>query len=335
MNNNSNIINNINEIIKIFDNSKKIIISTHFNPDGDAIGSALALWNYFQINNKDALIIIADDVPKNMQFLEGANKILKFNPKTNIHHIKQADLIILEDMNDYSRSVMLADELQEANAQKIVIDHHIGMNINSNNSLIDSNSSSTGELIWRIFSQISDFKLTKAIAEALYVAIATDTGNFRFPKTTAVLHRIIAELIEGGANPNYLYENVYNQNSFTQMRLLGRALSNLKLLYQGKVCLMALSEKDFRETQTNYRDTEFFVEKTLSIEKVKVGILISEVYQRGEFKISLRSKDDYNVQKVAFALGGGGHINAAGITLKSQSMDNAIDTVLRNIQQIV
>ncbi|HRS01608.1 MAG TPA: bifunctional oligoribonuclease/PAP phosphatase NrnA [Bacteroidota bacterium] len=335
MNNNLIQINNIYEITKIFENSKKIIISTHNNPDGDAIGSALALWNYFIGNKKDAWIIISDDVPKNMQFLEGADRILKFYQKSNLHHIKQADLIVLVDMNDYGRSMMLAEHIQESNATKIIIDHHPGMNINSIHSLVDSNASSTGEIIWRILSQVPDFKVTKPIAEALYVAIATDTGNFRFPKTTSQLHRIIAELIDAGADPSYLYENVYNQKSINQMRLLGRALSNLKLLFQDRVCLMSISEKDFRETQTSYQDTEFFVEQTLSIEKVKIGILLSEIYQCGEYKISLRSKDDFDVQKVAFSLGGGGHFNAAGITLKAQSLDDAIDTLLRNLQKII
>jgi phosphoesterase RecJ-like protein len=119
------------------------------------------------------------------------------------------------------------------------------------------------------------------------------------------------------------------------MRLLGRSLANVKILFNDKVCLMAISEKDFRETQTTYQDTEFFVEQTLSIEKVKIGILISEIYQRSEYKISLRSKDDYDVQKVAYLLGGGGHLNAAGITLKSQSLNDAIDTLLRNLQKII
>lgn len=335
MNNNINEINNIHEITKIFENSEKIIISTHFNPDGDAIGSALALWNYLKEHNKDATIIIADDVPKNMRFLAGADKIMKFNSKTNLHLIKQADIIVLVDMNDYSRSMGLADVFKEANAKKIVIDHHIGININTNYSLIDTNASSTGELIWRIISHTSGLKLSKPIAEALYVAIATDTGNFRFPKTNAQLHRIIADLLDSGADPTYLYENVYNQKSINQMRLLGRSLANVKILFNDKVCLMAISEKDFRETQTSYQDTEFFVEQTLSIEKVKIGILISEIYQRSEYKISLRSKDDYDVQKVAYLLGGGGHLNAAGITLKSQSLNDAIDTLLRNLQKII
>ena len=335
MNNNTNEINNIHEITKIFENSEKIIISTHFNPDGDAIGSALALWNYLKENDKNAAIIISDEVPKNMQFLSGADKVVKYNPKSNLHLIKQADAIVLVDMNDYGRAMMLADAFRESNAKKIVIDHHIGININTNYSLIDTNASSTGELIWRIFSQISEGKISKPIAEALYVAIATDTGNFRFPKTTSQTHNIIAGLIDAGADPNYLYENVYNQKSINQMRLLGRSLANVRILIDDKVCLMAISEKDFRETQTTYQDTEFFVEQTLSIEKVKIGILISEVYQRGEYKISLRSKDDYNVQKVAYALGGGGHLNAAGITLKSHSLEDAIDTLLRNLQKII
>ena len=147
MNNNINHINNLHEITNIFENSQKIIISTHFNPDGDAIGSALALWNYFNENNKDALIMISDDVPKNMRFLSGADKILKFHQKSKLHLIKEADLIILVDMNDYGRSMMLADAFRESNAQKIVIDHHLGFNINSNHNYIDTNASSTGELI--------------------------------------------------------------------------------------------------------------------------------------------------------------------------------------------
>jgi phosphoesterase RecJ-like protein len=322
------------DIIKIIKNSKNILIISHSNPDGDAIGSMLAFHYYAKSLQKSTTCLLVDELPKNLRFLEESEQIRKYNPNQHNSIIKKCDLILIVDLNDITRIRELEKPISESNAYKIVIDHHLDPKEFASLYHINSNASSTGELVWEILNSDQEYKFDKKTSEALYSAIVTDTGSFRFPKTSAQVHQIISHLITNGADPFEIYDKIYNQISFGSTKLLGLALSGLKLYEDGKVCLMRLSEDSFRQTNTSYKDTEFFVEKTLSIEGVQVGILVTEVMERSEIKISLRSKRDIPVNKIALALGGGGHLNAAGANIKNVSLDNAVDMVLRQLSKL-
>jgi phosphoesterase RecJ-like protein len=322
------------DLIKIIKKSQNIIITSHTNPDGDAIGSMLAVYHYCNLLGINSQCIIVDNVPKNLQFLNGAEKIEVYNKQRHKQLFSKSDLIVFVDLNDMSRVRDMEAPIKESGAYKIVIDHHTNPKDFADYYFVNHNIASTGELIWQLLTNDHDFKLNRNIAEALYAAIVTDTGNFHYPRTTAETHRIISQLIEAGADPTELYEKIYNQSSFNVIKLLGIALSNLKLLYNGRVCLMPLSSVDFRNTHTSFRDTEFFVERTLSIEGVAVGILITEVLEKGQFKVSLRSKETYNVASIAQFIGGGGHINAAGATFQSSNLNSAIETIIRLIGKL-
>jgi phosphoesterase RecJ-like protein len=269
-----------------------------------------------------------------MKFLDGASLIEKYNPNRHNSIFKKADLIIVVDLNDITRIRELEKPVSESSAFKIVVDHHLNPKDFANYCYINSEASSTGELVWNILENDSEYSLNSATARALYAAILTDTGSFRFPKTTSRVHYIISKLIDAGADPYELYEQIYNQNPINSTRLLGLALSNMKLYENGKVCIMMITEEDFRKTNTTYKDTEFFVERTLSVEGVQVGVLISDAKERNEIKISLRSKKDIPVNKVAIGLGGGGHLNAAGANIKNASPENALEMVLRQISKL-
>ncbi len=328
--NNSNILHN--DILKILKKSSKVLLTTHTNPDGDAIGSALALYHYLILNNIPTQIVISDDVPRNLQFLPDSKLVESYNPNRHNSYIKSTDTIVFLDLNEISRTRLLAPILEQSNAFKIVIDHHTNPKDFANLLYSDTECSSTGELIYRLISADDDFKITQNIAECIYVAIMTDTGSFRFPRTTSEVHRIIANLIDAGADPYKIYDFVHNQNPLKIIRLLGIALSKMQIHFNGKVCIMTISKEDFASTGTNYRDTEFFVERTLSIEGVEIGILLTEVFERGEFKISLRSKGEIYVNSLANAMGGGGHLNAAGATIKSTSLDSALQSLINQLK---
>lgn len=327
--NNSNILHK--DILKILKKSKKVLITTHTNPDGDAIGSALALYHYLIENNIITQIIISDDVPRNLQFLPGSKVVEAYNPNRHNQFIKSADTIVLLDLNDVARTRLLVQPLEQSTAFKIVIDHHTNPKDFANLLYSNTESSSTGELIFHLLSADEDFRINRKVAECIYVAIMTDTGSFRFPRTTSEVHRIIAALIEAGADPYKIYDYVHNQNPLKIVRLLGVALSKMQLYFGGKVCIMTIDKNDFATTGTTFRDTEFFVDRTLSVEGVEIGILLTEVFERGEFKISLRSKGDVYVNQIATALGGGGHLNAAGATIKSLSLDSALQSITNQL----
>lgn len=330
--NNSKILHN--KILNILKSSKKVLITTHTNPDGDAIGSALALYHYLIQNNVATQIIISDDAPRNLLFLADSKVVESYNPNRHNSFINSTDTIVFLDLNDISRTRLLSQVLEQSTAFKIVIDHHTNPKNFANLLYFDTEVSSTGELIYRLLTEDENFNLSQKIAECIYVAIMTDTGSFRYQRTTSEVHRIIAHLIDAGADPYKIYDFVHNQNPLKIVRLLGIALSKMQLHFNGRVCIMTIGKDDFASTGTNYRDTEFFVDRTLSVEGVQIGILLTEVLERGEFKISIRSKGDIQVNSIANSLGGGGHVNAAGATIKSQSPDTALQSVINQLKKI-
>lgn len=324
-----------NKIHQLFQKSDDITITTHINPDGDALGSALALYYYLNDKGKKARICVYGEIPYNMEFLPGIEKVVNYEKEPVYDDILNSDLIVVADLNDLSRIRSLADPIKESKAAKIVIDHHIEPKDFADIYLVNPDASSTGELIWKLLDYDTEFNLSKTIAELLYVAIMTDTGSFRFPRTTGNLHRIIASLIDAGADPVLLYDNVYNTNPFRTMKLLGEAFASMELFHDGKLCLMKVTDEMFEKTGSVEDDIENFVEKTLSIRGVKLGILISEIRQRNEIRISFRSKGDIDSRSLAARFGGGGHFHASGARVYGREYSELVNNVIESAGKIL
>ncbi|MGE5479226.1 MAG: DHH family phosphoesterase [Chloroflexota bacterium] len=320
---------------ELFDKSQYIIITTHVNPDGDAIGSALAMHEYCLAKGKKSHIIIDSKVPYNLNFLHGSNLIEEFNPTSSYEKFLSADLIIILDLNDPARTRSMSEYLMNSRASKILIDHHVKPKKFADAMITDTEAAATGELVAQFISMDPAYKMTKEVAEDLYVAIMTDTGSFRFPKTTSSLHRLIADLIDSGASPHYLYEMVYNRVTEGTLRVLGEAYKNLELYHNGQVCAMIVTAKMFERTGTGEEHLEGFVERTLAIEGVKVGVLFKELSTRGEVAVSFRSKDDYDVRSVAQKLGGGGHTNAAGARVGNRPLSEVKSMIVGELGNIL
>lgn len=318
---------------EVISQSKKSIIITHINPDGDAIGSSLALKLALNKLNCEATIIVDSDLPHFLQFLYDAKSIEVYSPIIHDRIFRESDTIFCLDFNATKRMRSIWNIFSNSNAKKVLIDHHLEPQDFCNICIIDYEASSTGEIIWRIIKKLG-IQIDKYIAEALYVAILTDTGSFRFERTTSEIHRIIAELIDCGANPTELYENVYNQNSYNIVRLLGLALASLELFYDNKLSVMTITDEMFQKTNTNDEDIEGFVEKTLMVKGTKVGILITEVARRSEVRISIRSKGDINVRDFAFRFGGGGHFNAAGVRIYGSDFNSTKKMIIKEAQNL-
>lgn len=304
---------------KLLLNSNNILITTHLNPDGDAIGSVLALYHYLKQKNKQCKVIISNPVPKNLQFLDGASEIQIFNQNMDTDWFKSIELILILDLNEITRLNGLELYINSSSAKKIVIDHHLEPKQFSDYYLVDIEASSTGELIYKLIKQDKNFELNKSIAENLYAAILTDSGSFRFPRTDEEVHLIIADLLHNGADPVFIYEEIYNRNSFNKTRLLGFGYINLELFFDGAFCLMTLRREHFIETSTDNSDLENFVESLMVIDGVKVGVLLAEIPGEEKIKLSFRSKGDYSVRDLALKFNGGGHLNASGARIE---MDN-------------
>jgi len=316
-----------NKVLK----SNYIIISTHTNPDGDAIGSVIAFRNLCWELGKKAFIIIDSVVPENLKFLDTQNTILIYDKGRDIQHFYAADLICVLDLNDSKRLKSVQSPVQNCKAFKIVIDHHIEPQKFADMYVMDTEATSTGQLVKDFYSFFPEIEINQESATALYAAIMTDTGSFRFPRTNTKTHIHIADLIKCGANPVSIYENIYNTNSLQATKILGEALSSIKLYLDGKLCLMMITDDMFRRTGAKNEDIDNFVEKTLSIKGVQIGVLMANVFGKNEIRVSFRSKGSFSVRDVAASFGGGGHLNAAGARLFDMSLDDAKSKVIEEI----
>lgn len=321
-------------ILEAIKQCNNIVITTHMNPDGDAIGSALGLYFYLKETGKNPSLICIDPAPPNIVFLEGTENIEIYKPQVHDVKINNADMLIIVDLNDAGRLRELSGTVFASKARKIIIDHHMNPKDFADLYLIDTEASSVGEMIWRLLKLDNDYSFSPQTASALYVAIMTDSGSFRFPRTDAELHLIVADLIDSGADPVYLYDEVYNQLPYRSFKLKNEGYSSMQLYFDGRLCLMPLAYSAFTKWEAIEDDTEGFVEELLSIKGVRVGILLTEVPARDEIRVSFRSKGDYSVRELAEKFGGGGHEYAAGARVKGSSLDDVQKELLRQFEEM-
>ena len=312
--------------------SYNIIITSHVSPDGDAIGSMLALHHFIKKHfNKKSKMFITGGINNNLKFLEGCENIQRYDDRI-MEDIIGADLIFVLDLNDLNRLKEAGDAVAMSNAFKIMIDHHLEPKLFADLELLDSDATSTGELIWRLIDFLKG-KYDKRISNALYTAIMTDTGSFRFDKTTPETHYIVGNLIENGADPVKCYDEIYNQKTVQALKLLGMSLVNMDLYNHGRISIMSLSKSDFDKADAIEDDTEGFVSNTLSVKGVEVGVLITE-REKGELRISFRSKGNYSVRETATKFGGGGHKFAAGARTLNQEFDEVKMSIVKELDKL-
>ncbi len=310
---------NKNDIAKVKDllsSPKSIVIVPHKNPDGDAIGSTLALCSYLSKKGHDAIVIAPNDYPVFLKWLPGQDDILVYNAfaKAAKEKIQQADLIFTLDFNHLSRTGDMEETLGEANATFIMIDHHQQPGDYALITYSDTSMSSTCEMVYHFIEMLQETEhIDENMATCLYTGIMTDTGSFRFPSTTALTHNVVSALIQKGANNGSIHQNIYDTNSFSKLQLLGVALNNLKVLPEYKTAYITLTQKELDDHKFQKGDTEGFVNYGLSLEGIIFAVIFIENKSDGIIKMSLRSKGDFSVNEFARShYEGGGHTNAAG-----------------------
>lgn len=323
------------KILSAIKDSKNILITTHTNPDGDAIGSSLAFYHYLLQKNKQAKIFIQSPIPTNLQFLNGINNIIINNEQQIDNFSRFADLIFILDLNDISRVKNLSSIIENSRARKVVIDHHLEPKDFAELYLIDITASSTGEILYKLLSEDQETIWSKTLCENLYVAIMTDTGNFRFERTDGEVHRIVANLIDFGADPVKLFNEVYNKIPFNAARLMGIGYSKLEQYCNGKLVVMPILHEDFVNTNSCEEDTEGFVESILSINNVVMSILLLEIVERNEVRVSIRSKGNFSARALAQFFGGGGHLNAAGCRFYGENFDRVKEKLVKQSEIIL
>ena len=315
----------ISEIIEAINEGRSFLITAHVRLDGDALGSELAMYLMLKKLGKDVVVYNQDHTPERYRFLPSAQNIVH-----NINNVEQYDVGIVLDCSDLAR---VGDEEDKIGKIKrlINIDHHISNNGFCSLKMLDAHASSTGELVFRLMREMR-FKMSKDICTNLYSAIITDTGSFRYSSTTNETFFAVGNLVENGADPQWIAENVYENDSPARLKLLAKAMATLSLDLESKVGSLVVTQKDLLETGAAWEHTEGFVDIPRTVGGIEVSVLYT---QRGEnnFKLSLRSKAKVNVEKVAKKFGGGGHIHASACWMKGdiESIKSQIIKAIREL----
>lgn len=297
-------------------NSKKIILTTHTNPDGDAIGSSLAMYHYLTKKGFEVTTVVPNQYPDFLDWIPGIRDILIYErqAKKVQKALKEADLIFCLDYNSLKRVGNFSDVLERTTQPKILIDHHINPEVESFVVCISTvKASSTGELVYDFINLMGDVELIdKAIAEAIYTGIVTDTGSFSYAANRGKPYRITADLIKRGINTEQIHRLIYNTFSENRLRLLGFAINDrLTVWDKYHAALIYLTKADLKKYNYKIGDIEGVVNYPLMMDKVNLSILLTE--KNNQIRMSFRSKGDFSVNDLARKhFSGGGHRNAAG-----------------------
>ncbi len=323
----------VKEIKELFSTPKNVVIVPHRNPDGDAIGASLAMYHFLNNKGHNATVVSPNDYPDFLKWLPGSKEALKFDMQNRQSKaaINEASIIFLLDFNALHRvGSDMQNTLEDFDGTFIMIDHHQQPDAIAKYLFSDTSICSTCQMVYHFLEKLDEIEAINAeIATSLYTGIMTDTGSFRFPSTTSTTHRIIADLIDKGANNAKIHNNVYDTNSYGRLQLLGRSLSNMVVIEKLKTAYIYLSQEDLNEFDYVKGDTEGIVNYALAVEGVIFAAIFIEDVEQQIVKISLRSKGTFSVNKFAREhFDGGGHDNAAG-GRSEVSLDATISNFLK------
>lgn len=296
--------------------ANQVLITTHKSPDGDAIGSSLAMHHYLTSQGIKHTMVVPDEWPHFLNWLDDTDSIIRFDQdEARIHElIAQSDVLLSLDYNVLSRAGKgLESALSHFKGTRIMIDHHRQPDETYDFYVHDVTSCSTAQLVAEFIMNTTGLgNVGIPLAESLYTGILTDTGSFRFPSTSSQTHRIVADLMEQGLDVTKVYNAIYDTNSFNRLKLLGYVLGEKMVLHQNKTtAYFTLSLKELNQHGYQPGDTEGFVNYALSISGVKFACIMKEA--ANGTKMSFRSKGDWDVNTFARThFNGGGHLNAAG-----------------------
>lgn len=322
----------LKEIETILENPQNIVITVHTNPDGDAIGSALALYHFLKKLNHQVKIIAPNHFPDFLAWLPGGNDILIFeqDAKTSRTILESATLLFCLDFNALSRSGSLVDDLKKLEIPRLLIDHHREPETESFiHCYSDTSVSSTAELIYELIAHYDFEKYTdSAIAQALFTGIMTDTGSFSHSINRPETFEITAKLIRSGLDAVWVHQQVYDTFSESRLRLLGHAISNCMLVFdEYATAVIQLSKEDLKLFNFQIGDAEGIVNYPLSMQKINMAVLVTE--KKDTIRFSFRSKGSFSVHELAKEhFNGGGHKNASGGSLKTD-LKAAVDQLIQ------
>ena len=319
----------LSQIAKFILESKKIGITYHVSPDGDAVGSVLALFNALKSLNKDCYIISKDTLSENLKFLKGSDEITGEITEP----VDETDIVVVLDCGNLER---VSANLKEFTGTIVNIDHHLSNDKYGDVNYIDSNAAATAEIVFELLNLMGisfekENSVIKDIGTCMYTSIVTDTGAYRHSNVTERTHKISAILKKIGVDNTFIYQSLFDNKDFSRIKLIVKALSNMQLILNGKVALLEIDKNFTADLGIDIGDTSDIISYGLQIKGVEVTLLLKEV--EDGVKASLRAKSYVDVRKIAEVFGGGGHIRASGIKMKNMSMEEAKYEILNEIQK--
>lgn len=321
------------ELKNLLSAKQNVVITTHVNPDGDAIGSSVALLNFLIKMGHDVSVIVPNDYPDFLKWMKNDELIINYSNSKNESQekIKNASLIFCLDFNNLNRINEIGDYISQSKAKKVLIDHHLDPSDFYDFKIHDVKASATAELVYNFLIELDSNAVDKDISEALYTGILTDTGSFKFSMSPKV-HKIVSDLMIRGVDIGFINNKIYDSNSLDKLKLIGYALSEkLEVISNGNVAYIVLSRKDLKDHNFRKGDTEGLVNYALSISNVNMAVLIIETKER--IKFSFRSIGQFSVNEFAKKyFNGGGHKNAAGGSLEDK-LSVALEKFLKDISK--
>lgn len=315
--------------LQLLTEPRRIVITTHHKPDGDALGSSLGLYHFLKKYNHNVQIVVSSDFPDFLDWLPGRSDVIEYPKQAALSSklLEEAEIIFCLDYSALSRTNILEPLIAGSSAQKWMIDHHLDPEDFADLIYWDSKAAATAQLIYTFISDVlhAEDQIDTDIATSLYTGIMTDTGSFRFRNTNAAVHHIIGQLIEAGARNWEIHEQVYNSSSEKRLKFLGYALLNcLEVIPEYNTAFFAISKKDLAQFELTTGDTEGLVNYALSIKGIRLAALIID---RTELiKLSLRSIGDIPCNEICKRyFNGGGHLNASGGS-SNESLTTVVET---------
>ena len=329
---NRNIQKSWDSLTELITNSKNILLSTHVNPDGDGLGSEIGFYYHLKSIDRKCRIINISPIPEIFKSLDPENCIETYSTSHD-QWLKKVDLTILFDIGDYRRINEIYPQIK--NSKIVLFDHHPLQKDNPYClEVLDLGAPATGYMVWKYLKYLSNGMKDIDIisANALYAALITDTGSFRYESTHSDAHLMAASLLDLGVKPYEIHKSIYEQRSLSQVKLMSNVIQSLEFAYEGKVAWFKVDSKMLDSANAKAEDIEGFTEYIRSIKNVEVAFMIQEI-DSSRYRINFRSSGKYIINDIAQSFGGGGHIYAAGAKVDAESSINVQNEILKKLEK--
>ena len=320
-----------NSLNKIISKSQNIILSTHVNPDADGIGSEIGMYYYLKALGKACKIINISPTPIFLDFIDPDDIIEVYDHKMHSALFNDFDLAIAFDIGDYKRLYDISDNIIKNHIYSVSIDHHPYNDSFFDLPIVDTSFAATGHMVWEFLKFNNFLNFSSIQAKALYAALITDTGSFRYNSTNSECHLMAAHLLENGVNPYDIYECIYERRSHEQVKLLASSINSLSFHYNGIICGCIITKEMQLSIGANSSHVEGFTDFFRSINKVQIAYCIVE--QDKNIRINFRSRGKYIINDVAKSFGGGGHTLAAGATVSGKTVYEIETEILKLLKR--